>query len=85
MSGSGELLQVANSINSSDGITNDRRPIQVPVNLLTPNYTGYNISILGLNPSDNTTISNIKTAIIAYLDSKKPNIAAIGYTRGCAD
>jgi len=80
LSGSGEFLAVARSIDGAEDIKNTRRPITVPVQLLVPNYTGYKIIISGLSSSDITLIANIKTELINYFDIKRPNIRAIGYT-----
>ena len=46
-----------------------------------PEYTGYRIEISGLSPATNEINSKIKDAIISYLDTKKPNILALGYTK----
>lgn len=80
LSGSGEFLQVANSINSSNGTINDRRPMQYTLELLPPEYKGYNVSITGLTDITTDIINVIKSTIISYLDAKKPNVRAIGYT-----
>lgn len=89
LSGSGTFFQAANAINSSDwqnatpgspSTLNDRRPIQVPVRLNAPNYMAYSIAITGMQPADTATINSIRNQLVAYMDSKRPNIPAIGYS-----
>ena len=75
-------MVVSKANNSSFGVVNDRRPMQVPIELLSCNDTAYNIEIGGLDSSSDTTDikTNIKAVIIDYLDSKRPHVRAIGYT-----
>ena len=46
-----------------------------------PNYTGYRVEITELSPATNGINAKIKAAIVSYLDAKKPNIMALGYTK----
>ena len=80
--GYGQFLSVAKAINSSDSDTNtnDRRPLNTQVQLLAPNYTEYKVEIVDLDPISDSIIKSIKQALIDELDSKKPNLKALGYT-----
>ena len=85
--GYGQFLSVAKAINSSDSsssssnsYTNDRRPLNTQVQLLAPNYTEYKIEIVDLDPITDSIIQSIKQALIEELDSKKPNLKALGYS-----
>lgn len=81
LSGSGLFFQVANAINSSDGMKNDRRPAGAVVELREPNYTDYKIEITGLSAATNDVIAKVKNAIISYFDSKRPELPALGYSK----
>lgn len=81
ISGSGLFYQVAMAINGTEDMKNTRRPAGAVINLKKPEYTGYRIEISGLSPATNEINSKIKDAIISYLDTKKPNILALGYTK----
>ena len=76
--GSGQFLQVANSIEGSAEGVHDRRPVNAKVNLLPCNYTGYKVVIAGLTTTDYN--DRIKTALDDALDIKRPHIIALGYT-----
>lgn len=80
--GSGQFLQVANSIEGSSEGVHDRRPVNAKVNLLPCNYTGYQVIITGLTTTDYN--DKIKTALDDALDIKRPHIIALGYTEANA-
>ena len=75
--GTGLKLQVAHSIEGSEEGLHDRRPMTAKVNLSDPTYTGYSIAITGL--SDTSFNNQIKQALIANLDTKRPHIKVLGY------
>lgn len=82
LTGSGQMLAVANSIEGSEPGAHDRRPINVRVNLLAANYTPFKVEITGLtNTSYNTAIKN---ALINYFDSKKPHLVVLDYSEADA-
>jgi hypothetical protein len=75
--GTGTLLQVANSIEGSEPGKHDRRPIDGKVYLHNPTYTNYQVEITGLTTTAYNT--DIKNTIISILDSKRPNVKVLGY------
>lgn len=75
--GSGQFLQVANSIEGSSLNTHDRRPATDKVNLLKPNYTGFCVKITGL--TDISYAEKIKNVLINTLDAKRPHIKVLNY------
>lgn len=77
LTGSGQMLAVANSIEGSAPGVHDRRPMNVRVNLLAPNYTPFKVEITGL--TDTSYNESIKNALISYFDSKKPNLIVLDY------
>lgn len=81
MSGSGLIYQVALAINGTEDQQNTRRPAGAIVKLAQPNYMGYKVEINELTPATNDINSKIKAAIVKYLDARKPNILALGYTK----
>lgn len=81
ISGSGLFYQAAMAINGTDDMKNTRRPAGAVVELREPNYTGYRVEITELTPATNDINAKIKAAIVSYLDAKKPNIMALGYTK----
>lgn len=81
ISGSGLLFQAAKSINGTDDLKNSRRPAGAVVKLRQPNYTPYRVEITELTPNTNEMIAKIKTAIVSYLDVKRPYILALGYSK----
>ncbi|CDE59218.1 putative bacteriophage tail protein GP47 Mu-like protein [Fusobacterium sp. CAG:439] len=81
ISGSGLFYQAAMAINGTEDMKNTRRPAGAVVELREPNYTGYRIEITELSSATNEINTKIKDAVISYLDTKKPNILALGYTK----
>lgn len=81
ISGSGLFYQAAMAINGTTDMKNTRRPAGAVVELRMPNYIGYRVEITELNPATNDINAKIKDAIVSYLDTKKPNILALGYTK----
>lgn len=81
ISGSGLFYQAAMAINGTGDMKNTRRPAGAVVELHEPNYTGYRVEITELTPATNDINAKIKAAIVAYLDAKKPNLLALGYTK----
>lgn len=75
--GQGVFLNVANSIEGSEPGLHDRRPMCAKVKLLPPIYKGYSIEITGL--TSNVYNEQVKNAIIANLDFKRPHIKVLGY------
>lgn len=82
LTGSGQMLAVANSIEGSEPGVHDRRPVNVRVNLLPPNYTPFKVEITGLTNTDYN--SAIKNALINYFDSRKPNLVVLDYNEADA-
>lgn len=81
-SGSGQFLQVAQSIEGSEIGVHNRRPAMATVELKSPNYTGLDVEINGLsNVSYNEAIKN---AIVSVLDLKRPNIVVLDYSKSRA-
>lgn len=81
ISGSGLFYQAAMAINGTADMKNTRRPAGAVVELRMPNYTGYRVEITELSQATNDINAKIKDAIVSYLDTKKPNILALGYTK----
>lgn len=82
LTGTGQMLAIANSIEGSEIGVHDRRPINAGVHLLAPSYTGFKVEIIGLT---NTTYNTaIKNALIAALDAKRPHIIVLGYSENNA-
>lgn len=75
--GSGQFLQVAQSIEGSEVGVHNRRPVMATVDLKAPNYTAFDIEINGLN--DISFNEAIKNAIIGVLDVKRPHIVVLNY------
>lgn len=76
--GSGQFLQVAQSIEGTEPGVHNRRPVMAGVELKAPNYTAYDVEISGL--TDISYNDDIKNAIIGVLDTKKPNIVVMDYS-----
>lgn len=77
---SGVIGEVALSINSSGNGVQDRRPATAAVEILPPIQADFTIVIIGLSPTPSTDLKNaIKDAIIAYMDTKRPEIPSLGY------
>ena len=81
ISGSGLFYQAAMAINGTEDMKNSRRPAGAAVELRKPEYTGYRVEITELSQATNDINAKIKDAIVSYLDTKKPNILALGYTK----
>lgn len=81
ISGSGLFYQAAMAINGTEDMKNSRRPAGAVVELRKPEYTGYRVEITELSQATNDINAKIKDAIVSYLDTKKPNILALGYTK----
>jgi hypothetical protein len=75
--GSGQFLQVAQSIEGSEIGVHNRRPATATVELKTPNYTAFDVEISGL--TDISYNEAIKNAIVNVLDGKKPHIVVLNY------
>lgn len=75
--GSGQFLQVAQSIEGSEIGVHNRRPAMATVKLKTPNYTAFDVEISGL--TDISYNEAIKNAIVNVLDGKKPHIVVLNY------
>lgn len=80
--GSGQFLSVAKSIEGSSDGMHDRRPVNAKVNLLVCNYTGYEVDIKGLTSESYN--NQIKAALDAALDIKRPHIIALNYSEANA-
>lgn len=77
LDGSGQFLQVAQSIEGSEIGVHNRRPAMATVELKTPNYTAFDVEISGL--TDISYNEAIKNAIVNVLDGKKPHIVVLNY------
>lgn len=75
--GSGQFLQVAQSIEGSEIGVHNRRPTMATVELKAPNYTGFDVEINGL--TDISYNEAIKNAIVGVLDAKRPHIVVVDY------
>lgn len=75
--GSGQFLQVAQSIEGSEIGVHNRRPAMATVELKAPNYTGFDVEINGL--TDISYNEAIKNAIVGVLDAKRPHIVVVDY------
>ena len=75
--GSGQFLQVAQSIEGSEIGVHNRRPAMATVELKAPNYTAFDVEINGL--TDISYNEAIKNAIVNVLDGKKPHIVVLNY------
>lgn len=80
--GSGQFLEVAKSIEGSSDGMHDRRPVNAKVNLLPCNYTGFEVNIKGLTTEAYN--QQIKSALDAALDIKRPHIIALNYSEANA-
>lgn len=80
--GSGQFLAVAKSIEGSSDGMHDRRPVNAKVNLLPCNYTGYEVDIKGL--TSEAYNDQIKAALDAALNIKRPHIIALNYSEANA-
>lgn len=82
LTGSGQMLAVANAIEGTSPGVHDRRPAKATVELSGPNYTPFKIEISGL--TDTSYNPAIKDALISVLDGKRPNIVVLGYSEANA-
>jgi len=81
ITGTGLLFEVAESINSDGNGVQNRRPMTAAVELLDPPTALFTVNILGLTPTPSTDLKNaIKDALIAFLDTKRPEIPSLGYS-----
>ena len=77
LSGSGQMLAIANSIEGSEPGVHDRRPATAKVDLKTPNYTAFTIEIDGL--TDTSFNDSIRDVLISTLDKKRPQLVVLNY------
>ena len=77
LSGSGQMLAIANSIEGSEPGVHDRRPATATVDLKTPNYTAFTIEIDGL--TDTSFNDSIRDVLISTLDKKRPQLVVLNY------
>ena len=77
LSGSGQMLAIANSIEGSEPSVHDRRPATAKVDLKTPNYTAFTIEIDGL--TDTSFNDSIRDVLISTLDKKRPQLVVLNY------
>lgn len=82
LTGSGQMLAVANSIEGSSPGVHDRRPAKATVELSACNYTPFQIEITGL--TDSSYNDAIKNALISYFDGKRPHIVVLDYSEANA-
>lgn len=75
LTGSGQMLEVAQKIEGSEIGQHDRRPATAVVKLENIIYHGYCVEISGL--SDISFIPEIKQTLINFLDTRKPHIIAL--------
>lgn len=75
--GSGQFLQVAQSIEGTEPGAHNRRPAMATVDLKAPNYKAFDIEIEGL--TDISYNEAIKNALISVLDVKRPHIVVLDY------
>ena len=75
--GSGQFLQVAQSIEGSEIGSHNRRPAMATVELKAPNYSAFDVEINGL--TDISYNEAIKNAIVGVLDAKRPHIVVVDY------
>jgi baseplate J-like protein len=78
LEGSGQFLQVAQSIEGTESGVHNRRNVMAGVDLKAPNYTAFDVEINGL--TDISYNEDVKNAIIGVLDTKKPNIIVMDYS-----
>lgn len=83
LTGSGQLLDIANAIEGSEPGMHDRRPAGAKVDLrLSAVYTPFSVEITGL--TDTSYNDSIKQVLINVLDAKKPHIVVLGYSPALA-
>lgn len=82
LSGSGQMLAIANSIEGSEPGVHDRRPVTVTVDIKTPNYTPFIIEITGL--TDTSYSDSIREVLISVLDEKRPELVVLNYSEANA-
>ena len=80
LSGSGQFYEVAKLINGVDDLKNTRRPAGAVVELKTANYIPFRVVIDGLTVNTDAIVKLIRSNIVSCLDTKRPNIPAIGYS-----
>lgn len=77
LTGNGQFLQIANSIEGNEEDVHNRRPVMATVELKAPNYTGFTVEIDGLTKETYNDL--IKDVLISVFDKKRPQIIALGY------
>ena len=77
LTGSGQFLQIANKIEGNEPGTHDRRPVTASVKLMPPNYTPFEIEIVGLTSESYN--EQIKDVLISYFDERRPNLVVLNY------
>lgn len=83
LSGSGQMLAVANSIEGSEPGIHDRRPAKAYVEISGPNYSGFYIELIGFSGTSSYNEA-IKDALVEYLDERRPHIIALNYSKSNA-
>lgn len=78
LTGSGQMLQLANKIEGSADGVHDRRPAMAKVKIEELKYTGFDVEISGLS-SENYN-EQIKNVLISLLDKKRPHNVVLGYS-----
>lgn len=78
-----KIAEVESEIRSSPGSTlRDRHPVQSQLNVAAPTEAAFTVRVSGLVASANNAENRatMRAAIIEYMDSRRPQIPAIGYT-----
>lgn len=78
-----KLAEVEDAMRQSpDSAVYDRHPVQSILNVRAPSFITYDIDITGLDASANTNQNraDIKSALISYLDSRRPEIPSLNYS-----
>lgn len=78
LTGSGQMLELANKIEGSADGVHDRRPAMAKVKIEELKYTGFDVEISGLS-SENYN-EQIKNVLISLLDKKRPHNVVLGYS-----
>lgn len=78
LTGSAQMLAVANAIEGTAPGVHDRRPAKATVQLSAPNYTPFKVEISGL--TDTSYNNAIKDALISVLDEKRPHLVVLDYS-----
>lgn len=78
LTGSGQMLELANKIEGSTEGVHDRRPTMAKVKIEDLKYTGFEVEISGL--SSEKYNEQIKNVLISLLDKKRPHNVVLGYS-----